>query len=452
MKAHSHGPGAHAPGFAAASLGGRGVMPGLPRAAAADAALRRPRRLMFALAALMAGLAWWAAVAPVAMVVRSEGRVVPSAKSQVVQHLEGGVLMALEVAEGQRVRAGDVLAKVSDVPAHAQVGGSEVQVEALRAKIVRLTAEARGDATLTSTAAADEAAMQEERRAFAARRRRVEQDLQVAREQVVQKRAELAEVRGRRSNLVAESEVARKQLQISDDLLARDAGSKLEMLDAQSRLLRLGTMIADADASLPRIQSAIAEAEGRGREIEARFRAEAQTELAAARTTLQRLTEEAKSGADRVARSELRAPVAGVVNRIHVNTVGGVIRPGEPVMEITPADGDMLVEARVRPADRGDLHEGMRVRVRLSAYDYAAFGSAEGVLVEISADTVPDERGERYFRVRARLNGRTRPFEGRPVMPGMTATTDILVGERTVFQYLSAPFGRFARAALSEPR
>jgi adhesin transport system membrane fusion protein len=106
----------------------------------------------------------------------------------------------------------------------------------------------------------------------------------------------------------------------------------------------------------------------------------------------------------------------------------------------------------VRPADRAELHAGLPAHVRLSAYDYASFGQAEGHVLEVSADTVPDERGERFYRVRVGLDGQRHPFAGRPIVPGMVATAEIVVGRRTVLAYLASPLQRFARAALSEPR
>jgi membrane fusion protein, adhesin transport system len=414
--------------------------------------LRTPRYLITLIASVLVLLMLWAAWAPVRMVVRAEGRVIPSTHSQVVQHLEGGVVLSIDVSEGEFVQKGDLLARISDVQGASQMGERRVREKALLAKVLRLKAEAEGKAIADFHAVDSSDAIRAERDAFLARRQRLEQDQRVATEQVAQKRSELSELLARRGSLAVELELAQRQQQISNEMMQREAASRLEVLEAQARVQRLRTMVSDADTSLPRLRAAVAEAEGRSRELESRFRADARTDLTSAQTDLQRVQEELKASHDRVERTELRAPVSGVVNRVNVTTVGGVIRPGDPVVEITPSDEHIVVEARVRPADRAELHAGLPVYVRLSAYDYASFGTTRGRLAEVSADTVPDERGERFYRVRIGLDGNQRAFAGRPIVPGMVATADIVVGSRTVLAYLISPLTRFARAAFSEPR
>jgi adhesin transport system membrane fusion protein len=295
-------------------------------------------------------------------------------------------------------------------------------------------------------------AIRVEQQALQARRQRLKQNQDVVMEQVTQKRSELAELTMRRSNLTTELELSLRQSKIATDMLQREAGSKLEVLEAQSRVQRLRTMISEGDTALPRLRAAVAESEGRSQELESLFRAEARTELTAAQTDLQRVQEELKASNDRVGRTELRAPVSGVVNRVDVSTIGGVIRAGDGVVEITPSSDRIIIEGRVRPADRAELHPGLPVHIRLSAYDYASFGVAEGRLTEVSADTVPDDRGDRFYRVRVSLDSENHPFAGRPITPGMVATAEILVGSRTVLAYLLSPLNRFSRVALSEPR
>lgn len=427
------------------------------RQAAILAQLRAPRLWVIGLFMLVVLLVTWAALAPMRMVVRAEGRVIPSTRSQVVQHLEGGVVLSIDVAEGDIVQQGDLLARISDVQGNSQMGERQVREHALMAKVARLKAEATGE-EMNTLAGLDKPdseaarAIRVEQEALLARRQRLDQDQRVVTEQVTQKRSELAELTSRRANLATELDLAQRQLQIAADMLQREAASKLEVLESQSRVQRLKSMISDADTSLPRLRAAVAEAEGRSQEVQSRFRAEARTDLTAAQTDLQSVQEELKASNDRVERTELRSPVSGVVNRVNVTTIGGVIRPGDGLFEITPSSGRIVVEARVRPADRAELHPGLPVHVRLSAYDYASFGVAEGRLTEVSADTMPDERGERFYRVRVSLDGERHPFAGRPIMPGMVATAEIVVGSRTVLAYLLSPLNRFARTALSEPR
>ncbi|WP_447892938.1 HlyD family type I secretion periplasmic adaptor subunit [Pseudomonas marginalis] len=425
--------------------------------AAMLAGLSAPRYWVIAISIIAVVLVVWAALAPIRMVVRAEGRVIPSTRNQVVQHLEGGVVLSIDVAEGDIVQQGDLLARISDVQANSQMGERRVREQALIAKVARLEAEATGgdmNALVPPDMPASEVAqaIRVEQQALQARRQRLKQNQDVVMEQVTQKRSELAELTMRRSNLTTELELSLRQSKIATDMLQREAGSKLEVLEAQSRVQRLRTMISEGDTALPRLRAAVAESEGRSQELESLFRAEARTELTAAQTDLQRVQEELKASNDRVGRTELRAPVSGVVNRVDVSTIGGVIRAGDGVVEITPSSDRIIIEGRVRPADRAELHPGLPVHIRLSAYDYASFGVAEGRLTEVSADTVPDDRGDRFYRVRVSLDSENHPFAGRPITPGMVATAEILVGSRTVLAYLLSPLNRFSRVALSEPR
>jgi adhesin transport system membrane fusion protein len=211
---------------------------------------------------------------------------------------------------------------------------------------------------------------------------------------------------------------------------------------------------------VPRLRAAISEAQAKVTDGVSRFRADARTDLTAAENDLARLSEEMKSRNDRVSRSDVRAPMDGVINRIFVNTVGGVVKPGDPILEMTPIDDKLVIEASIHPTDRAELSIGKPARVKVTAYDYGVFGSMQGSVTEISADTVPEERGERgerNYRVkievaRQSMQDGKNPVEGTPLMPGMTATADIVVGRRTVWQYLMSPLNRFGQTALREPK
>jgi membrane fusion protein, adhesin transport system len=420
----------------------------------ARVAMERPRALILGVAFVLLLLLLWVALAQISMVVRAEGRVIPSDKSQVIQHLEGGVLMSMLVNEGGYVKSGQVLAKISDVRGTSQLGERQVRVDSLLARIARLQAEADGarEVKLPPGKTIDAAVLQSEIASFSARRQKLDQELRTAREQITQRQAEQAEQKSKRANLLAEAEVAQKQADISAALFAKGSASRLEALDSQAKLQRFRTLISETESAIPRLQAAMAEAQNRTLEIESKFRAEVRADLASTKTELSRLEQEVMAETDRVDRSEIRAPVGGIVNRVYINTVGGVIRPGEAVMEITPMDSKIVVEARVRPVDRAELHVGLPVQVRLSAYDYSSYGTGSGQITEVSADTVADERGERYYRVRVELDPSKQPFAGRPILPGMTATAEIVVGRRSVLAYLLSPLSRFSRNAMSEPR
>ena len=148
----------------------------------------------------------------------------------------------------------------------------------------------------------------------------------------------------------------------------------------------------------------------------------------------------------------VRAPTAGFVNRLYFNTLGGVIKAGEAVLEITPSEGPLAVEARVRPDDRASLRTGLPTRVMVGAYDYTVYGALEGKVVEVSSDTLPDEHGQRYYRVLVQTLPANGALSKEIILPGMTASADVVVGQRSVLSYLLSPLLRFSARALSEPQ
>nr|WP_198984112.1 HlyD family type I secretion periplasmic adaptor subunit [Herbaspirillum sp. ASV7] len=436
----------------------RALVPRLDHRLGELRSMPRPRMAVLACAVLLALLVVWSIFAPIDMVVRGNGRIVASEHNQVIQHLEGGIVSAILVREGAAVKKGQTLISISDVRANADLGEGRVKILGLRAKIARLTAEASGATSLQMPAdlAGDDPAVQSEQAAFAARSAKLTQELSVLREQSAQRQAELGEAVSRQKSQVSELELAQRQYKLIHGMLERNAASQLEDIQAASRVQDAQSKLSATNAMIPRLNAAIAEAQAKTGEASSRFRSDARTELTAAETELARLQEEIKSRNDRVSRSEVKAPMDGVVNRVMINTIGGVVKPGDPIIEMTPSDDKLVIEAKVSPTDRAELVTGARARVKVSAYDYGVYGAMEGVVTEISADTVPDEgnqRGERFYRIKIEVQrGAGELQRNLALMPGMTATADIIVGRRTVWRYLMSPLSRFGQGALREPR
>lgn len=393
----------------------------------------------------------WAGVAEVDIIVRTEGRIVPAGKSQIVQHLEGGIVRRILVQEGQVVLAGQSLMELSDIQARSSLDQERSKSAALRGREARLVAESSGASSIGfPRGLADEDVRLAETAAFQARRARVAEEVRVQRDQSAQKRGEIAEAESRSVNLASELEVAQQQYRVIEGLGRNGAASRLELLDSQSRVQRLSSQIAEAKAAMPRLRAAMAETESRIGEVWARYRAEASSELTQVRADLEKSGLEIGTNADRLDRNIVRAPVSGFINRLVVSSVGGVVRPGEVLLEITPDDKGVLIEARARPNDRANLRSGLVARVRIGAYDYATFGTLDGKVTEVSADTLLDEREGRYYRVIVKADIKSR--QQMETVPGMTAVADIVVGKRTVLSYLLSPLLRFRDGAFRDPR
>ncbi|WP_337997880.1 HlyD family type I secretion periplasmic adaptor subunit [Oleispirillum naphthae] len=430
-----------------ASAGLESVLPRLARR------LEGPRVFLAAAAAFALLLVAWAAIAQVHRVVRVEGRIVPAGRSQQIQHLEGGIVASIDVVEGAAVKRGDLLLTIDATNAGAALAEIGVKLAGQRIRALRLSAEAGGAERLgLPPDLGGEASAATELQLFQSRREKFTQELAVYRQQVAQRTAERQELLARRTRLAAEQATAHKRLMLLNGLAARNAASQLEILDAQSREQRLATEISEVDGTLPKVASAVGEAQARIDEARARYRAEAQADLAATLTEIDRLRQGLTAQTDRVSRTDIRAPVDGVINRISVNTVGGVVKPGESIIEITPTSGPLLIEARARPRDRGELRDGLAAHIRVSAYDTGMLGALEGRVVEVSADTVADARGELYYRVVLRVDTLPAAYAGKLLAPGMTVSGDVVIGKRTVLDYLTSPLHRFSTNVFQDAR
>jgi membrane fusion protein, adhesin transport system len=424
------------------------------RQAAGAASLPRPRALIIlALSILVLGFAWMA-FAPVDRVVHAEGRVIPAGKAQVVQHLEGGIVSSMVVHEGSLVKKGDLLVVIGDMRADSQLGERKIKIAALQARAARLKAEAEGAGKpVFKKGAEDDIASDEAEQAlFVARRQKLAQETEIFQEQISQKTAEITESESRRKSLAAELEIARHQLAIVTELMDKNAASKLELLEAQGKVQRLLTQIGDVESSLPRLRAAIHEAEAKRGEALARFRSEARADLSTTQMDIDSAGQGMLAESDRVKRTDILAPVNGIVNRIYINTIGGVVKAGEPIMELTPTDERVVIEAQVRPNDRAELRPGLPANIKVGAYDFGIYGILHGHLKEVSADTLNDERGNRYYQVELEVDAVPVSYQDNPIMPGMPVTADIVTGRRTVLQYVLSPLSRFSYDAFREPR
>jgi membrane fusion protein, adhesin transport system len=409
-------------------------------------------RLLLTLGAAMLVFTGWAATFELDKVTRGTGRVLPSIQNQVVQHLEGGIISEILVKEGERVRKGQVLMRLSNQFTSAEASNAQTDVVAKQIAVARMEAEARGDSSLRLPDALvrqrpDIAAS--EQALFQSRRMQVSQEVSIAEEQVRSAQLKLQSLSGREENLRSEEKLLTQQLTALERALAADAISEHEVLDKRSQLQQLRTRIADVAAEMPRTRAEMAEAQGRKREVWLRFVSENKAKIAQFRLEQSKAGEALGAFKDRLSREELRAPMDGVVNKILVQTVGGVVRGGEPLVEIVPVDHSVMIEAEVAPQDRGKIWEGLPATVKISAYDFAQYGGLEGKVIDISADALQRQDGKTFYRVRLRADT-ARWGKEKPVIPGMTAEVDITSGKQTVLQYILAPVSAIQQKALRE--
>jgi adhesin transport system membrane fusion protein len=393
----------------------------------------------------------WAGFAKVDVIVRTEGQIIPAGKSQIVQHLEGGIVRKILVQEGQVVVAGQPLMELSDIQTRSNLGQEQSKLDALRGREARLLAELSGHNTIIFPKNLhDPNVIRVETAAWQARRAQLAEEVQVLQAQGMQKKNELTETTSKRQNLLEELELAKKQHQVVDGLRRNNAASEMEVLDAQARIQRLKSQIAEATNAAPRLRSAQSESESRVKEAVARFRAEASSALTQVREELEKSSHEIGTNVDRLDRNIVRTPVAGLINKLNITTIGAVVRPSEILLEITPSDQRIVIQTRSNPNDRANLRRGLPARVRVGAYDYSTYGTFEGHVTEVSADTLSDEKGNRYYRVNVEVDVSTlmsRVRQPGVLMPGMAASADIAVGKRTILSYILSPLMKFRDGA-----
>lgn len=424
----------------------------------AEQAPRGGRRIIWLALACVCCLLAWASLAKVDEVARGEGKVIPSQSVQIVQSLDGGAIAEILTREGASVARDEPLLRIETIRPDAQRGESVARIVALRARAERLRAEARGhdkvgwDADIARHAPE---IVQRESALFAVRRGEHLAALNAVDRQIVQRSQEMREAVARRDAAGGSLALLVREVDVTRPLVRTGAVSEIEVIRLERDLVRTRGESEMAGAQIGRLRAAIEEARQRRLEAEDGFRARARVELNDVTGELSRLQEGLKALEDRVTKTVLRAPAAGIVKTLHVKSVGSVAQPGKDLVEIVPADGTLLVEARIHPRDIAHLHPGQVATVRLSAYDYAVHGGLTGTLEHISADTIADERGNAFYIVRVRTrrpegDGSAIGSASRPILPGMTATVDVLTGKRTVLVYLLKPLIRAKDRAFTE--
>lgn len=430
---------------------------GVPTAISADL-LARPSRgldaLLMSLIALVAVFFGWAALAHIEEVTTGSGRVVPASKLQIVQNLEGGIVRDILVREGATVEAGETVLRIDPTQAGSTLGEAREKIDGLEALVARLDFEARGEVPVFPDELLKRRPelIEAQKRHYETRRRELESAIAVLTTQEQQRTQEIVETSSKIETLKKALAIADEKLKLMRPLAETKAVSRAEILAIEGEVNETAGNLSAAELSLPRLASAKKEARDRISEKEQAFRSEALQQLAGARMELSVLTEQVKGSADRVSRTTVKAPVSGIVKTVHVSTPGQVVQPGQSLIEIVPVNDTLLVEAQVKPNDIAFLRPGQPAIVKLSAYDFSLYGGLEGRLEHIGADSVTNDRGETYYVINVRTEGRTlvRNGEELPVIPGMVADVDVRTGEKTVLAYLMKPLTRMRQSALRE--
>ncbi len=415
--------------------------------------------LLIAIVGIVAVGLTWAHFAVLDEITRGEGKVIPSSQTQVIQSEKGGVLLDLKVREGDIVKAGDVVAVIDNTQLATNMAELQQRYWTGLAASARLQAELDGVndpeqikfAPQLLTQAPEVA--ETEKSVFVVRQQQVESQRATLRQQVETKEQELRQIDTKVSTARKSLAIAQEQADILTPLVKTGISSKVDLLRAQQEVQSYQSEISNAEASRAPARGALAEAQAKLKEIDATFRADAAQQLSQHRAELASVTQLLTGSQKEAGRQNMLSPVYGTVKQIQIHTLGGVLQPAQELMEIVPIEDTLLIEAQIRPQDRGFIAPNQPAKIKITAYDYSIYGGLEAKVEQISADAIENERKELFFRVRLRTDRNYligKDGGELQIIPGMTATVDILTGKKTVLDYLLKPILKARDTALSE--
>ncbi|KAB7647518.1 HlyD family type I secretion periplasmic adaptor subunit [Polymorphobacter fuscus] len=418
--------------------------------------LAATRIMLWSITGFLVAMIGWAAVAEVNETATAPGRIVPQHQLQVVSNLEGGVVTAIWAKPGQKVAAGQSLLQLDPAAAQADFGRSSAAANALRARIARLEAEVAGTTPVFPAAleAAAPGAVAAERGLWAARRRDTASRSAGGSARRDGADRALAEAQAAATAAAEARAQAAREVAMLAPLVDKGIEPRISLDRARSTLVQADAGAAGALQAVSRARAALAEAVAAMAGSRDSSRADAGNDLALARAELAAQSAALPAMQRRLERTDVRSPIAGIVQRVMPATIGGSIAPGAPLAEIVPTGGGLVVDVRVRPRDIAFVHIGQPAAVKLTAYDASVYGRLDGRVTQISPDAVIDDRGgEGWYQVRiaTAAEALTGPGGRRlPVGAGMVADVDLLGPPRTVLSYLFSPIARLRDTAFRE--
>ncbi|KZX78769.1 hypothetical protein A3715_09760 [Oleiphilus sp. HI0009] len=401
---------------------------------------------LWVLLVMVLALIAWAYTSSIDEIVRGQGKAIPLSHTQVIQNLDGGIISAIHVREGQTVEAGDLLMELDATTAGGSLAQSVAETSSLIAEEMRLAAEVAG----TAPNFTEEQIKQNKRfietqiQLYKVRQEELHKQVEDIHLKASKARQELVAANQRQQDQQRQVQLVEQQLKMNEPLLKMGAVSESVVLDIQQQLSRAQSEVNSTKNEIPELRSEIDRLQKEEESVVASFKAKAQQQLSEVRTRLDIARGKQTVSAASVDRTELRSPVDGIIQTLHINTIGGVARPGAELIDIVPVGDELLVEVKVKPKDIGFVRRDQYAKVKISAFDFAVYGGLDGKVETISADSITDQRGNSHYLVKVHVdqayfdnpNGRLN------VIPGMQATVDISVAERSVLEYIMKPLLR----------
>lgn len=416
---------------------------------------KKSKYILWLVALACGWLIFWASQAQIDERTIGTGKVIPSHELQVVQNLEGGIISEILAKEGDNVKKGQILLKISNTTSTSSFKEGKLKLSELKAKFLRLNAEANGEKSFKydfTKIKNISKQIQYEKSLFESNKEQLNSSLNVVKEQIKQKKQELNELYAKIKQENGTFNLMKDEVSLNKPLVKKGLVSEVEFLQLRRKLNQLQGDLQASRLSVPRLKSQIKEFASKISEIKLDYKNKAKEKLNDVVAQISRINAKNDALNDKVTRTLVRSPVNGTVQQLFVNTIGGVIQPGMDLVQIVPTEDTLLIQAKIKPSDIAFLRPQLNAMVKFSAYDFSIYGGLKGKLTQISADTITDKKGISYYIVKIKTNKnylrtKEKPL---PIMVGMTVTVDIITGKRTVLDYLLKPILKTKQNALRE--
>ncbi len=396
----------------------------------------------------------WMAFANIDEIVRGSGEVIPRGDNKVVQNLEGGIVQEILTYEGAKVKKGDILLKIDNQKSLSSYESNKGSSLALEAKILRLRAESENKQFVITKKIKKKMPLliKNEMSLYKSDIQRLDAAIKIVKQQQYQKEREYEENRKRLEILQEDKRLINKEIAIMKPLVEKGIKSEYDFLKLQREKNGIVKELEGVKLSLPRLRSAILEAKTKVDETIYENQIKAKEQLNDTLAKYKSLLANDEALSDQVKRTIVRSPINGVVQKLYVHTVGGVVRPGADLVEIVPSNDSLLIEVKVKPSDIAFIYKGQKAKVKFSAYNFSIYGALDGKVESISPDSIQDDKGVTYFKIRIKTNKSylQRNKKRLKIIPGMTVNVDIITGKRTVLDYILKPILKTKQYSFSE--
>ncbi|MDD5158283.1 HlyD family type I secretion periplasmic adaptor subunit [Sulfurimonas sp.] len=394
----------------------------------------------------------WATFSEIDEVVRGDGKIIPSGQTKILQHMEGGIVSKILVKEGDKVSINQPMYQLEQASFTADLNEKDIEKISLEAKQKRLESLIYDKELVFSDEFSKKypQIVHNEMQIFFSERQNNSERLNGVSQKVEQKKYEIQDLEMKQRDLKSELDVASENSSISEQLMKSGAGSKKEYLAEMGKKQNLITQLNGVKNQIPVARGKLKEGLFELGAIKSEIKSKALNELQETRLKLRQTAEQNEASVDRTNRLLITSPVNGIVNKLYYYTIGGAIKPGEKIAEVTPLEDGFMIDANIKASDRGRIWIGQKASIDITAYDYARYGRIEGKLISISPDSYTNQKGEILYSVKIKAF-KDNLGANLPIMPGMEAGVNIITGKRTVLSYIFFPIKRMGQNSMLEP-